>query len=106
MIYQMFDEPNSTIVGLLAFIPQWSLMIVGGFLFYYDLIFALFLQTYIFVMMNKVMTAQYFLWQFSFLPVLLINSKDFKRSEGLWGILKSMQLGQILLQSVWGYFAF
>lgn len=109
MIYQLFDEPNSTLIGLLTFIPQWSLLLVAGFLFYYDLIFAFFIQTYIFVTMNKVMTAQYFLWHFSFFPAILINCRDFKRSEGCWGILKAL-MGPLvigaLIQAAWGYYAY
>lgn len=37
LIYQLFDEPNSTVIGILTFIPQWLLTVVAGFLFYYDL---------------------------------------------------------------------
>jgi GPI mannosyltransferase 1 subunit M len=43
MIYQLFDEPNSTLFAILMFIPQWALIIASGVLFYYDLWFCLLL---------------------------------------------------------------
>lgn len=43
LIYQLFDEPNSTTIGILTFIPQWSLVIASGIAFYYDLFTAFFL---------------------------------------------------------------
>ena len=57
LIYQLFDEPNSTLIGILTFVPQWSLVLVSGFALYYDLFTACFLQTWFFVMFNKVMTS-------------------------------------------------
>ena len=43
LIYQLFDEPKSTVMGLLMFIPQASIVLLVGFLFYYDLFFAMLL---------------------------------------------------------------
>lgn len=57
MIYQLFDEPNSTLYSILMFIPQWGLTLVSGVLLYYDLWLCLLMQTYSFVIFNKVMTA-------------------------------------------------
>ena len=39
-IYQLYDKSSSTF-AILAFIPQWSVVIAAGFLFYYDLFFAM-----------------------------------------------------------------
>ena len=75
LIYQLFDEPNSTLIGILTFVPQWSLVLVSGFALYYDLFTACFLQTWFFVMFNKVMTAQYYMWYAAFWPIILINNR-------------------------------
>ena len=40
-IYQMYDRQSSTMFAILAFVPQWSVMLCTGFLFYYDLFFAM-----------------------------------------------------------------
>ena len=57
LIYQLFDEPKSVLVGVLTFVPQWALVFVSGIALYYDLFTACFLQTWFFVIFNKVMTA-------------------------------------------------
>ena len=57
MIYQTFDDPSSTLLAIATFIPQWLLVIASGLMFYYDLWLCFFLQTYSFVIFNKVMTA-------------------------------------------------
>ena len=67
---------NLTNEGLLlkltAFLPQFLLLVVTGFLFpsKTDLPFTFFVQTYCFVIFNKVCTSQYFLWYLSLLPII------------------------------------
>ncbi|KAI0362394.1 glycosyltransferase family 50 protein [Trametes cingulata] len=59
---------------LTSFIPQMSLALGTGLLFGRrrdDLVFAWFVQTYVFVVFNKVCTSQYFLWYTLFLPLLV-----------------------------------
>ena len=84
LIYQLFDEPNSTLIGILTFVPQWSLVIVSGFALYYDLFTACFLQTWFFVIFNKVMTAQYYMWYTAFWPIILINNRFFTEKPALF----------------------
>jgi len=57
---------------LAGFLPQVVLLVATAFLYpsRNDLCFTLFVQTYCFVIFNKVSTSQYFLWYLSFLPVL------------------------------------
>jgi len=93
MIYQLFDAQSSTLVAVLTFLPQWLAVIAAGFMFYYDLWLCLLVQTWSFVIFNKVMTAQYYLWYFCLMPITLINSdlanKNFKKLLTfcvLWGL--------------------
>lgn len=69
--------------------------------FYYDLFTAFFLQTWFFVMFNKVMTAQYYMWFQAFLPVILINN-DLLSKPYLLAFYAILWAGG---QSLWGFYA-
>ncbi|KAI0636726.1 glycosyltransferase family 50 protein [Trametes polyzona] len=59
---------------LTSFVPQMTLALGSGLLFGQrkeDLVFAWFVQTFVFVVFNKVCTSQYFLWYTLFLPLLV-----------------------------------
>ncbi|OSD08606.1 glycosyltransferase family 50 protein [Trametes coccinea BRFM310] len=59
---------------LTSFVPQMALTLGTGLLFgrrREDLVFAWFVQTFVFVVFNKVCTSQYFLWYTLFLPLLV-----------------------------------
>ncbi|KAH9857148.1 glycosyltransferase family 50 protein [Lenzites betulinus] len=59
---------------LTSFVPQMTLALGSGLLFgrrREDLVFAWFVQTFVFVVFNKVCTSQYFLWYTLFLPLLV-----------------------------------
>lgn len=56
------------------FIPQAMTVVASGFLFYYDIFFAMLLQTWNFVNFNKVMTVQYYLWYMSLMPLTAMNN--------------------------------
>ena len=60
-------------LNLITFLPQVILLVVVSLKFnrIHDINFAMFCQTLIFVTFNKVVTAQYFLWYFSLLPLIL-----------------------------------
>ena len=103
MIYQLYDESTSTLLGLATFIPQWSVIIFAGLAFYHDLFFAMILQTWAFVAFNKVLTAQYFLWYLSLLPLVAINNGLVHKRPWLGATLYLVQLAAM---PVWGIFAF
>ena len=103
MIYQLYDESASTLLGVATFIPQWSIIVLAGLAFYYDLFFALMLQTWAFVAFNKVLTAQYFLWYLSLAPLIAVNSGLVHKKPLLGFLLYAVQ---ILAMPVWGIFAY
>ncbi|KAK3580314.1 hypothetical protein CHS0354_003549 [Potamilus streckersoni] len=73
MLYLTTGLNNSVILGLLCFLPQFLLLVVFSFKFYRDPPLAFFLNTFAFVMLNKVCTSQYFLWYLGLLPVIYPN---------------------------------
>jgi phosphatidylinositol glycan class M len=71
-IYLNFGSSASFITALISFVPQMALIIVASFKFSRkDLPFTWFILTMIFVTFNKVVTAQYFLWYISMLPLIM-----------------------------------
>jgi phosphatidylinositol glycan class M len=75
MIYQLFEEKTIQWLAIATFLPQWGIVIFTGIFLYYDIFLTMFIQTTCFVMFNKVITAQYFLWYVTFLPMVLVNNK-------------------------------
>lgn len=71
--YLHYDKLPETkyIVRKLGFLAQWGLVSFVGTRFYYDLLSAIAIQTYIFVIYNRVVTAQYFLWYMILMPVVI-----------------------------------
>jgi|EP00945_MAST-04E_sp_MAST-4E-sp1_P007506 GPI mannosyltransferase 1 subunit M len=70
-IYLSYTTGSAINNGALAFFPQFGLIVLTGLKYGRDLPFAMFLCTYIFVVFNKVCTAQYFLWYVCLLPLVL-----------------------------------
>lgn len=85
-IYLNF-EYVSVIQSILTFVPQMLLVVLSGYKFYKDLPFCCFMQTFWFVVFNKVCTAQYFIWYMSLLPLILARNKLFFKGVkflGMW----------------------
>ncbi|CAI5717367.1 unnamed protein product [Hyaloperonospora brassicae] len=70
-LYLRYNTPSGFGVGLLAFLPQLTSLVAISSAYGRDLPFALFALTMVFVIFNKVCTAQYFLWYIAFLPLVL-----------------------------------
>ncbi|KAE9000913.1 GPI mannosyltransferase 1 [Phytophthora rubi] len=78
-LYLRYNTPSGFGVGLLAFLPQLTSLVAISFAYGRDLPFALFALTTVFVIFNKVCTAQYFLWYTAFLPLIFpLTSLRFK----------------------------
>jgi phosphatidylinositol glycan class M len=86
---------------LLAFLPQLLPVILLGAGYAKDPAFALFTQTFAFVMFNKVCTSQYFMWYLCFLPLVLVSTRIRFKWLGL-GLLSAW----IITQAIWLSFAY
>ncbi|KAL9242493.1 hypothetical protein vseg_016485 [Gypsophila vaccaria] len=100
-IYLHYQDEFSIVEKLISFLPQFTLQLVLMFSFALDLPFCFLAQTVAFVAFNKVITAQYFVWFFCLLPLVLPWSKMKLRWEGVFCILCWM--GTQLHWLMWGY---
>nr|CCA18245.1 predicted protein putative [Albugo laibachii Nc14] len=101
-LYLRYNTSAGLGLGLLAFVPQMLTIVVISIRFGRDLCFSLFLLTYVFVIFNKVCTAQYFLWYTAFFPLILPYSAISFRWNGLRLII--IWLGAELHWLYWAYY--
>lgn len=101
-IYLNFEKV-SMIQSILSFVPQISLVVLSGYKFYQDLPFCCFMQTFWFVVFNKVCTAQYFIWYMSLLPLILARNNffSFKKRNFI-----SMWIVWFILELCWNLTAY
>ncbi|PKI55642.1 GPI mannosyltransferase 1-like [Punica granatum] len=100
-IYLHYEREFSVVEKLISFLPQFTVQLVLVFCFAWDLPFCFFLQTVAFVAFNKVITAQYFVWFFCLLPLILPWSKMRLKWEGLCCII--LWMGAQTHWLMWGY---
>ncbi|XP_073145491.1 GPI mannosyltransferase 1-like isoform X2 [Henckelia pumila] len=100
-IYLRYEHEFSVTEKLIAFLPQFTVQLVLIFSFARDLPFCFFLQTLAFVAFNKVITAQYFVWFFCLLPLILPWSKMQLKWKGLACIF--FWIGAQTHWLFWGY---
>lgn len=109
---KLFNDESGNLVSYvinnlekLSFLPQMliSSILIPLFFARSNLVSSLFLQTFTFVLFNKVITSQYFIWFLIFLPQYLSTSKLLTTHRykgcfllGLW----------IISQATWLYFAY
>jgi GPI mannosyltransferase 1 subunit M len=98
MIYELFEEKTSSVIAIATFLPQWGLVILASIYLYWDLFLVIFVQTTAFVMYNKVITSQYFLWYLTLLPLALVNNNltDSKKRVGL-----ALMVGFVAFELFW-----
>ncbi|XP_057529154.1 GPI mannosyltransferase 1 [Amaranthus tricolor] len=100
-IYLHYEHEFSILEKLVSFLPQFSVQLVLMFRFALDLPFCFLVQTVAFVAFNKVITAQYFVWFFCLIPVVLPWSKMKIKWKGLFCVL--VWMGTQLHWLMWGY---
>ena len=87
-----------------SFIPQFGIVLVlGALLAKRDIFLACFAQTFTFVMMNKVVTSQYFMWYLFFLPLILPNNRLI---QDRWKLGVFLIVCWIASQAFWLFFAY
>ncbi|KAK6255831.1 hypothetical protein SCA6_017136 [Theobroma cacao] len=100
-IYLNYERELSVLEKLISFLPQFIVQLVLIFCFAKDLLFCFFVQTVAFVAFNKVITAQYFVWFFCLLPLILPWSNMKLKWQGLCCIL--LWIGAQSHWLMWGY---
>ncbi|CAH2050256.1 unnamed protein product [Thlaspi arvense] len=100
-IYLHYEHEFSALEKLISFLPQFVVQLALIFRFAPDLPFCLFVQTVAFVAFNKVITAQYFVWFFCLVPLILPWSKMKLKWEGLSSIF--IWMGAQIHWLMWGY---
>ncbi|KAL0912325.1 hypothetical protein M5K25_018289 [Dendrobium thyrsiflorum] len=100
-IYLHHQHGFSALEKLVSFLPQLIVQFTIVLQFYGDLPFCLFLQTVAFVSFNKVITAQYFVWFFCLLPLILPWSKMRLKWKGFLCI--SLWIGSQVHWLMWAY---
>lgn len=100
-IYLHHQQGFSAVEKLVSFLPQIIVQLTLVLHFAGDLPFCLFLQTVAFVSFNKVITAQYFVWFFCLLPLILPWSRMRLKWKGLMCI--SIWMGSQVHWLLWAY---
>ncbi|XP_052194602.1 GPI mannosyltransferase 1 isoform X2 [Diospyros lotus] len=100
-IYLHYGHEFSVLEKLISFLPQFIVQLALVFRFVQDLPFCFFVQTVAFVAFNKVITAQYFVWFFCLLPLILPWSNMKLKWEGVSSIL--VWMGAQTHWLAWGY---
>ncbi|KAL4325978.1 hypothetical protein GQ457_11G004890 [Hibiscus cannabinus] len=100
-IYLNYERDLSVLEKLISFLPQFIVQMVLVFCFAKDLVFCFFVQTVAFVAFNKVITAQYFVWFFCLLPLILPWTNMKLKWKGLSCIF--LWMGAQTHWLLWGY---
>jgi len=75
MLFVTSESLLSRLISLMAFLPQFLLVVITAIVLYQDITLCLFIQTCVFVTFNKVCTSQYFLWYLALLPLVMPYSR-------------------------------
>ena len=80
-IYLTYDNDFSKYLSLITFLPQMILILTATIFLYKDINLCLIVLTMIFVHFNKVITAQYFIWYLSLIPLIIHRNFLFNRHK-------------------------
>jgi len=100
--YQLYVGSSVPGAGaaVLAFLPQAGILAVTSLALYRHLHLCVFVQTFAFVMFNKVCTVQYFVWYFAMLPLV---TPHLRMSPLAAGNLAAFWVGS---QALWFFYAY
>ena len=93
-IYLTYDNDFSKYLSLITFLPQMILILTVTIFLYKDINLCLIVLTMIFVHFNKVITAQYFIWYLSLIPLIIHRNILFNRRNKK----------AIIMFSIWMFF--
>ena len=93
-IYLTYDNDFSKYLSLITFLPQMILILTATIFLYKDINLCLIVLTMIFVHFNKVITAQYFIWYLSLIPLIIHRNFLFNRHK----------TKAIIMFSIWMFF--
>ena len=93
-IYLTYDNDFSKYLSLITFLPQMILILTATIFLYKDINLCLIVLTMIFVHFNKVITAQYFIWYLSLIPLIVHRNFLFNRHK----------IKAIIMFSIWMFF--
>ena len=102
IIYLTYDINFSKYLSLVTFLPQIILILLVTIFLYKDINLCLIILTIIFVHFNKVITAQYFIWYLSLIPLIIHRNLLFsvKKCKGI-----AMFIVWIFFEMIWNTFS-
>ena len=103
-IYSSFFKIDK-IISMILFLPSILLISVITYKFYKRIVFCCFLLTYVFVIFNKVVTAQYFVWYIQFVPIFFYDTKIYRDGKN-WKTFSALVLAWFLVVVGWNNLAF
>ena len=101
-IYLTYDNDFSKYLSLITFLPQMIIILAVTVFLYKDINLCLIILTMVFVHFNKVITAQYFIWYLSLVPLIMHRNLLFNRKGPKAIIMLSIWT---FLELIWNTFS-
>jgi phosphatidylinositol glycan class M len=102
LIYLTYTSGIEKILSFAMFIPQALLILISSLTLFKDINLCLLVNTMIFVTFNKVVTAQYFLWYISIIP-LIVPRNDLFGNKKVKGLL--LFIIWLFFELIWNYYS-
>ena len=100
LMYLTYSSSFARFLSFITFLPQALLILISSLLLYSDINLCLLINTLIFVTFNKVVTAQYFIWYISLLPLIAVKNKLFD-SNKVKGLM--LTITWFFFELIWNY---